>query len=162
MVEENRAKRLTFEDAAFTFLAFLLVAQMFQRLPILLEEHLGITIGDGSNSSLLVAGAALSLDTPIGTRVNAPGGSGFFTEPGGEGEPAGTFEPGASLIIRDGPKEDARGERWWYVEDPVTGKKGWVPESALVREGVGGIGPLTELGTRARALVDADVWDKPC
>lgn len=160
MAEESRAKRNTFEDMVFTLFALMLVAQMFQRIPILLEEHLGITLGEG-NGGLLVAGVALSADTPIGTRVSMPNGGSFFSGPGGTREAAGVFSPGANLTIRGGPETGPDGTRWWYVEDTATGKKGWVPERALVRDGVGGIGPLTELGTKARTLLATSVWEKP-
>lgn len=153
--------RKSTEDLVFTIFALLVVAHMFERLPFVLEEKFGIVIGDGSQGNLLVAGAAVGLDTPLGTRVNTPSALDFFSEAGGKGSSTGTFAPGTSLIIRDGPVEDASGNRWWYVEDPATGKRGWVPESALVREGVGGIGPLTTLGTRARALLDTDLWTTP-
>lgn len=161
MATESTAKRTTFEDMVFTLFALYLVAQILNRIPILLEEKFGIDLNGGANGSLLVAGAALSADTAIGTHVNTPTGTDFFSGPGGVGTPAGKFSPGTSLIVRGGPKTDENGARWWFVEDPATGTTGWVPESALVREGVGGIGPLTALGTRARALLNSDVWKSP-
>jgi hypothetical protein len=56
---------------------------------------------------------------------------------------------------------DDFGVSWWYVEHVETGKIGWVPEGALVREGVGGIDSRTEIGTKARALLSAEVWERP-
>lgn len=157
MAEENKTNNTVFEDMMLTLFAFLLVGQMLQRGPEMLSERFGI---GGETSNYLVASAALSVDTPIGTQVNTPNGTAFFASPGGEGEPLGTFPPGSALILSDGPQTIGK-ERWWKVESPITGDSGWVKESSLVQEGVGGLGPATKLGTKARALLDATVWESP-
>jgi len=156
MAEESRSSKTTFEDAVLTFFALVLVAQMFQNGKEMLDEKFEFDLEPGQ---YLVASAALSADTPLGTKVNMPNGGDFFSEPG-SGNADGSFAPGTSLEIVGGP-EMIDGERWWYVEDPVTGKRGWVPESQLIREGVGGLGPATKLGSKARAIMDADLWEAP-
>ncbi len=161
MATESSAKRTTFEDMMLTLFGLLLLGQIFQNIPMLLEEHLGITIGSGARDGVLIAGAEVNASTPIGSRVSTPNGSPFYTVAFNEDTQAGTFPPGASLVLTDGPVEDPDGNRWWYAMDSASGDAGWVPESALVREGVGGINAQTQLGTRARALVDANMWRSP-
>jgi len=161
MAEENRSKRTTFEDMVFTLFAFLLLGQMLNNLPGLLEERFGIVLGEGTDG-VLVASATVGIDTPLGTRVSAPNGVSFYGAPGDEEDiAAGSFRPGASLVLKDGPVLDDEGNRWWYVENPETGEGGWVREYGLVREGGGGIDALTKLDTKARAMVAARLWESP-
>lgn len=157
MAEESRAKRTTSEDMIFMLFALLLVGQMLQRVPVLIEEHLGIDLSGGT---YLTASAALSVETPLGSTVNVPGGASFYGSATDEGTPLGTFAPGTSLTLIGGPETAEDGTRWWFVED-ASGQKGWVPESALVREGVGGIDANTKLGSKARALMDSELWRTP-
>ncbi len=160
MAEENRTKRNTFEDMVFTLFALLLLAQILNNIPIFLEERFGLTFG-GSPSGVLLASAALSMDTPLGTRVSTPNGTAYYGTAGDEGSELGTFPPGTSLVLKDGPVEDALGERWWYVEDPDTGNGGWVLEDVLVKDGVGGLSAATKLGTKVRSIVDGILWQSP-
>jgi len=155
MAEENRSKRTTFEDIIFMLFALMLVGQALNRLPVLLQEHFGIDIG----SKYLVATAALGADTPLGTQVNTPQGTPYYDDAGPAGKELGTFAPGTSLTIIDGPKTVVGGERWWFVEDTSGSESGWVPESALVHEGIGGLSQGTGLGAKVRALMAAPVWD---
>ncbi len=153
-MSESSTSNTVFEDMMLVLFGIFLVGQMFQRGPEILQERFGISF-DGENQ-YLVAGVALSADTPLGTAVNAPNGAVFYSSPG-EGDPSGTFAPGTSLTIVGGP-ETVNGERWWQVEDTATGEQGWVRESSLVREGVGGIGPATKVGAKAKILLDTTAW----
>ncbi len=156
MAEENKTGGTAFEDMMLALFAILLVAQIFQNGPQMLSKHFGI-----GNNEYLTASAVLSSDTPLGTKVNVPGGATFYSEAGGaEDGKLGTFPSGSSLILNEGP-ETIDGKRWWKVEDLETGKSGWVPESALIIEGIGGLGPATKLGTKAKALLDTNLWEKP-
>jgi hypothetical protein len=156
MAEESQTKRATFEDAAFTLFAVLLVAQAVARVPVLLEEYLGISFG----GQYLVASAALSGDTPLGSHVNTPQGTAYFAKAGSSGTQQGTFSPGTALVLQDGPTT-VGGVRYWLVQDRARGTDGWVPESALVRDGVGGLNPATKIGSNVRALLDVDAWRVP-
>jgi hypothetical protein len=155
MAEENRAKRASFEDLMFMMFAALIVTNALNRIPVLLEEHLGISVGNTST----VASVALSADTPKGSAVNTPNGTAYYATPGAT-EEDGTFAPGTSLFLSDGPETVGK-ERWWYVEDTAGGGIGWVPESALVREGAGGLTAQTKPGTTARTVMDVSLWDLP-
>jgi hypothetical protein len=158
MAEENPSKRMTFEDSMFMLFAVMLVVNAIQRIPTILQDQLGIDIG----SKYLVASAGLTATTPLQTRVNAPDGTSYYAQPSASEVPSGTFASGTSLFLSDGPKgAPFGGERFWYVEDTETHAIGWVPESALVREGVGGVSADTQHGTKARALMDASVWELP-
>jgi hypothetical protein len=156
MAEENKTTNTAFEDLMLALFAFLLVGQIIQNGPGVLAEQWGIQLGGNQH---LVAGAALTVDTPIGSEVNAPNGGEYYTELD-DTDSAGAFAPGTSLRIEGGP-ETRDGEDWWKVSDPITGKTGWVKGSALVQAGVGGLGPGTKVGTQARALLDTDVWNAP-
>ncbi len=138
------------------FFAVLLVSNAIQQAPKFLQEKFGINIG-----TYLVASAALSSDTPLDTRVSAVNGGICYKEVQKESATCGEFPPGASLVLRDGPETGPEGERWWYVEDPATGKGGWVPEGALVRESAGGVGSSTKKGSKARALLATTLWRLP-
>jgi hypothetical protein len=157
MAEENKTSTTAFEDMGLALLALLLVGQMFQRGPEILSERLGIDIG---NTQYLVAGVGLSSKTPLGSRVNAPNGAIFYGAPGSKDTNLGSLPPGSSLVLIGGP-ETVAGERWWQVEDSKTGKKGWVSESTLILDGVGGLGPVTKIGSRARVLLDTTTWESP-
>lgn len=157
MAEESKSGSTAFEDLALTLFALLLVGQIFQKGPEFIAERWGIELG---GNQFLVAGAGLSTDTPLGSKVNATDGATYYDSPGGTGTEDGTFPPGSSLTLVDGP-ETVDGKRWWKVEDQITGKTGWVEESDLVREGVGGLGPGTKVGAKARALFDAGIWNAP-
>ena len=153
-MSESSTSNTMFEDMMLVLFAILLAGQMFQRGPEILQERFGVSFE--GESQYLVAGVALSADTPHGTAVNVPNGASFYTAPG-EGEPSGTFAPGTSLVVVGGP-ETVDGERWWQVEDPATGNMGWVRESNLIQEGAGGIGPATKVGAKARMLLDTTAW----
>lgn len=155
MAEETKTKSSGFEDAMLALFAILLVGQMFNKAPDFIADRWGVEIG---GSSYLVAEAGLSADTPHGSKVNTPNGATFFSGP--QDEEAGVLQPGTSLVIKGGP-ETIEGERWWQVQDSYTGNTGWVKESDLVREGVGGISPGTKVGAKARALLTTTVWTAP-
>jgi hypothetical protein len=158
MAEESKSKRMTFEDSMFMLFAIMLAANALQRLPLIAQEQLGIDIG----ATHLVASASLGQDTPLGTPVSTPNGTPYYKEPNTSAPPEGTFPPGASLFLSDGPKVSAfGGGRYWYVEDTETGAIGWVPENALVREGAGGVSADTKRGAKVRALLNTSVWDVP-
>jgi len=159
MAEEGTRGKTTFEDLVLMLFALLILGQIFQHVGNFFNENFGGALG---GSHVLMPSAALSADTELGTKVNAPDGTAFYARSGGDdADKLGSFGPGTTLVLRDGPEVDDAGQRWWYVEDPETGEKGWVPESALVLDGAGGLSPLTDLGTRVRALTDASVWDSP-
>ncbi|MDB4516541.1 SH3 domain-containing protein [Crocinitomicaceae bacterium] len=155
MASESSTTNTTFEDVMLTLFALLLVGQMAQRAPELLKERFNV---DLEANTYLVAGASLDADTPVGTRVNVPNGSTYYDVPNGKS--TGTFGPGTALTVVGGP-ETVDGERWWRVKDSESGKSGWVRESNLIREGTGGIGPATRLGSKARSLLDTNVWESP-
>ena len=134
----------------------LLVGQMIGRIPNLLYEQLGVDIGGRTG---LEATAAIGADTPLGTRVNVPNGVSYADTPNGSED--GTFAPGTALTLAEGPRSDTNNKRWWRVRDVGSGTAGWVPEHVLVREGVGGIGPDTPLGTSVRTAMDTRVWQDP-
>jgi len=150
---ENTTSNTAFEDLMLTLFAIILVGQIAQRGPEIISKHLGIQIGD---SQYLVDNASVDADTPLQTKVNVVSGAPYYTEPS-EGGEVGNFSPGTSLMLIEGP-ETVEGERWWNVIENETEKNGWVRESVLIVEGVGGIGPATRLGTNVRALLDTDVW----
>ena len=152
--EENKTKNTAFEDLMLTLFAILLVGQMFQKGPEILSSHLGIQIG---SSQYLLENASVDAETPLQTKVNVISGATYYTEPKDTSDEAGVFSPGTSLVLEGGP-ETVTGERWWNVREPETGKHGWVRESTLIVEGVGGIGPATKLGTKVRAQSDTSVW----
>lgn len=133
--------------------AVLLVMNALSQVPLFLQEKLGIDVG----SPYLVASVALSAETPLGTEVSAVNGGSYYGGSSG-GEALGTFPPGSSLVLEDGPETQLGGTRWWYVRDPETGVAGWVPESSLILAGVNSIGPGTSLGTTARAVMDTSLW----
>lgn len=157
MAGENKTSNTAFEDMMLTLFAFLLVGQMLQNGPEIIGNKLGIDLGQ---NQYLVKHASLTKDTPLQTKVGTVSGADFFSSPGEEGDKAGSFLPGSSLILEEGP-ETIDGERRWKVTNTETGKSGWVKESSLIVEGVGGIGPATKLGTKARVLSDSGVWDAP-
>jgi hypothetical protein len=157
MAEEKKTSGNSFEDLMLMLFAIVLVGQMFQRGPEIIREHFGV---DVKAPKLLVAGAVVSDNTPLGTRVNVPGGTPFYDTAGDTGTQLGTFLPGSTCTIVGGP-EKVHGETWWEVEDSTTGKKGWVLGSSIILDGVGGIGPTTKIGSRARVLLDTDVWSAP-
>lgn len=157
MAEEQKSSGNSFEDLMLMLFAIVLVGQIFQRGPEMIRERFGVEVGA---PKLLMAGAVVSADTPLGTRVNTPGGTAFFDAPGGTGTQLGTFLPGSTFTIVGGP-EKVGGVTWWEVEDFETGKKGWVPGSSIILEGVGGIGPTTKIGSKARVLLDTNVWSAP-
>ena len=153
---ENTTSNTAFEDLMFTLFAILLVGQMAQRGPELLSKHLGIQVGD---SQYLVDNASVDENTALLTKVNAVLGTPYYAEPSGANE-IGSFSPGTSLVLMEGP-ETVEKERWWNVIESESGKNGWVRESTLIVEGVGGIGPATKLGSKVRTLLDTDVWKGP-
>lgn len=156
MASENSTENTAFEDLMLALFAILLVGQIAQKGPEILSEKFGVSLGE---NQYLVAGVALTADTPIGSKVNVPNGAPYYTEPG-DTEKSGDFLPGTALVITDGP-ETIDGERWWQVKNPATGTTAWVKESMLIREGVNGIGPSTQVGAKARALLDVDLWNAP-
>lgn len=157
MAEENKTGNTAFEDLVLTLFAILLVGQMAQKGPELLSEHLGIQIGE---SQYLLEQASVDADTPLQTNVNVVSGATYYEEPLETSTELGTFSPGTSLVLVGGPN-NTTGEQWWDVRQNETGKRGWVRESTLIVEGVGGIGPATKPGTKVRALLDTDVWKGP-
>ncbi len=157
MAEENKTSNTAFEDLMLALFAILLVGRIFQNGPDLLKEHFGIDIGE---KQYLISSASLTADTKIGVDVNTPNGTDFYGVPGEDDNVLGTFKPGTALVVADKPK-NINDKRWWYVKNKATGETGWVPESALVRDGVGGIGPSTELGIKARAILNTNTWTSP-
>jgi hypothetical protein len=157
MAEEQKSSGNSFEDLVLMLFAIILVGQMFQRGPEIIRERFGVEVGA---PKLLMASAVVSTDTPLGTRVNTPDGTAFFDTPGDTGTQLGTFLPGSAFTLIGGP-ENVAGVSWWEVEDYETGKKGWVPGTAIILEGVGGIGPTTKIGTNARILLDTHAWSIP-
>lgn len=135
----------------------LLLWNMVNRVPQFIQENTGIDLG----APYLIASASLSDDTPHGTRVSALGGGDLMDNTGMHGTSTGTVAPGTSLVIIGGPDTVLGGVRWWQVEDPATGRSGWMPESALVREGAGGVGAQTPIGTKARAIANTALWRLP-
>ena len=103
--------------------------------------------------------ASVDENTALLTKVNAVLGTPYYAEPSGANE-IGSFSPGTSLVLMEGP-ETVEKERWWNVIESESGKNGWVRESTLIVEGVGGIGPATKLGSKVRTLLDTDVWKGP-
>jgi hypothetical protein len=146
-----------FEDLMLLLFAFLLVGSAIERAPSYFQEKFGVDIG----SPYLTASAGLSATTPVGTKVSAVNGANFYAKSGGEGDAAGAFPPGASLVIAGGPESRPPYGRWWYVEDPASGVGGWVREDDLVRSGAGGLDKDTDVGTKARALLVSAVWKLP-
>jgi len=159
MAEEKKASSSgkSFEDLMILLFLFILVGQAFQRAPEILQKHLGIELG---KQELLMPSAAVTTGTSVGTQVNIPSGTAFFTSPEETNEQAGTFLPGSSVNIIDGPKL-IDGEEWWLVEDANVGKRGWVRGTSLVLEGVGGIGPASKIGSKVKALIDTNLWENP-
>ncbi len=155
MAEATGKSSTAFEDLMMVVFAMLLVAGAVRQVPQILQNKLGVDIG----APYLVASAAIGADTPLGTAVATVNGTPFYATPGTTDTSGGEFGPGTSLVLRQGPKTMIGGVRWWYVEDAATGNAGWVPESALVRDGVGGVGPATALGTKVRTLLTTDIWD---
>ncbi len=156
MADENKRSNTTFEDMMLALFAILLVGQIFQRGPELIKERFGI---DFNSPRYLVAGVALSADTPIGSDVVSPNGSPYYANPGDK-DSVGDFPPGTAFTIEDGPKT-VDGERWWKVKDKETGKTGWVKENSLILDGVGGIGPATKIGSKAKTIMDTSLWKTP-
>lgn len=157
MAEESKSGAMAFEDIMLALFAILLVGQMVEKGPEIISERWGIEFG--GNATYLVAGAGLSADTPLGTQVSVPNGGTMVSSPGAE-EMGRAVLPGTALVVDGGP-ETVDGVRWWKVRDPKTGEIGWMPESALIREGVGGVNAGTKVGAKARALLDANVWSAP-
>jgi hypothetical protein len=153
MAEESTTKKNTFEDMMFTLFFLFVVAQMVARIPVLIEEKTGIDIG-GSQAGL--AAATVDADTPLGSQVVVPNGASFSGAPGASA--SGTFLPGQSLVLSDGPRTVGF-DTWWYVEDPETGEGGWVKEADLIQQDKGGLGIGTSLGTRVRSILDTQLWE---
>lgn len=154
----STAKRATGEDVLFTLLAALLVFNMLKNVPVLLEEKLGINV-TGAQSQLGLASGSITRSTPLGTEVGLPNG-GTYHQAAGDKNAAGTFPPGTGgVVLKEGPRTVGL-ERWWLVQDAVSGTGGWVEESALVRAGAGGVSETTRRGTEVRALVNTELWDR--
>ncbi len=157
MAEESKSGAMAFEDIMLALFAILLVGQMVEKGPEIISERWGIELG--GNDTYLVAGAGLSADTPLGTRVSAPNGGTMVSSPGAE-EAGTTILPGTALVIDGGP-ETVEGTVWWKVRNPKTGETGWMREDTIIHEGVGGVSAGTKVGANARALLDAYAWNAP-
>lgn len=156
MAEEKPVSKGTSgEDLFLAFIAILLVGQMFQRIPVLLEEKLGIDIG-GVSQELGVGSQSLTNDTPLGTSVSAPKGAPYFDAPGGE--ETGRFGIGETMTLVDGPKPVGV-DTWWEVE--AASGRGWVEANELVLEGWGGLKADTPIGTNIRTAFDIDLYETP-
>lgn len=152
MAEESGYKQMSGEDLALTVIVIVVVLGAIQRIPGFLQEKLGFDIG----STYLVASAVVDNATPLGTRVATLDGTSYADE--ADGEEVGTFPPGTSLVLVAGPQTVVGGAIWWRVESRVTGKTGWVPESTLIVDGLGGVGYDTKVGARVRSMTDVNVW----
>lgn len=157
MAEEKStsSNKVSGDDLLLAVLAILLVGQMVQRIPALLEEKLGIDVG-GVSEELGLGSQSLSPDTPLGTAVSAPRGAPFYDVP--DGKETGSFGVGETLTLVGGPKIIGV-DSWWEAESQ-TGR-GWVESDGLVREGWGGLSGDTPLSTHVRAAFDADVYRTP-
>ncbi len=144
------------EDIILVIFALLLISNALKAAPQFAQDKLGIDVG----APYLVATAALTGDTPIGAEVNALDGTPYYGAANG-GDESGRFAPGTHLVVVDGPHQVFGGARWWKVEDPSNGTSGWVPERALVREGVGGFELGAAAGMKVRAIADTSLRAAP-
>ncbi len=153
MAEESTTKQVTIEDVFLALIAFLIVGQALQRLPGVLEEHLGISLG----LTPLVAGVAVDEDTPVGTDVvtleEAPYESDSSTGS------TSAFPPGARLTLVEGQRSGPFGYRALRVRD-TEGTEGWVEATSLIVAGKGDLAG-TDVGGHVQALVPTDLWNIP-
>lgn len=156
MPEPAVKKGTATEDIILALFALVLLANAMQTVPRLLQEKLGIDIA----SPYLVAGVALSEDTPVGTDVVAVDGTPYY-EDAGDTAPQGEFPPGARLTIKDGPDNVLGGARWWFVQSQEPPVVGWVPEAALVRAGASGFNASGRIGSKARVVLDSTMRAVP-
>ncbi len=144
------------EDLILAIFALLLISNALQSAPRFAQETLGIDVG----APHLVASAALDGDTPMGTEVSTIDGTPYYAGANGQTE-IGTFAPGTGLAVVGGPQAIFGGARWWEVKDRASGVTGWVPERALVREGVGGFELGAAAGMKVRAIADVTLREGP-
>ncbi len=149
MAEASTTKRNSVDDLLLALLALLLVGSAVQNLPRVLQEQYGVDVG----SPYLEAGVAVTKDTPKDSRVTNTDSTPFYDTTGNDAKELGWFQPGTGLVLKDGPQSRAGEGNFWYVEDPLTGRAGWVPERVLVRDGMGGLNASTPKGTPVRALL---------
>ncbi len=144
------------EDIILVIFALLLISNALQSLPRFAQEKLGVDVG----APHLVAAATLNAETPIGTDVSTLNGTPYYAR-ANDGTEAGVFAPGTGLELIDGPEAIFGGARWWKVKDRTDGTTGWVPERALVREGVGGFELGASAGMKVRAIADTTLREAP-
>jgi hypothetical protein len=146
----------TFEDAVFIILGLILVLSIVQRIPLLLQEKLGIDIG----SPYLVAGVAVTENTAIGTEVVLPYDTNYYRSRS-DSEPAGVYPAGTILNLVDGPERYLQ-HTWWYVAQvEYPHLSGWVWQSSVVQTGNSGIDGDVPLGSTARAMLTMPLWKRP-
>jgi hypothetical protein len=160
MAEEKTQQAMsspqTFEDAIFVILGLLLVLSVVQQIPRLLQEKIGVDIG----SPYLVAGVAVTNDTPIGTEVIVPYDTDYYRSRS-DALPVGTHPAGTKLELVDGPNRHLQ-YVWWYVmqiEEPRVA--GWVQQSNMVQTGNSGMNGDVPLGSTARAMLTMPLWKQP-
>jgi hypothetical protein len=95
------------EDLILLVFAFLIAGSVIQRAPQFFQEKYGVDVG----SPYLIASAALTADTPVGTKVHAVNGATFFDSSEVRAKEIGTFPPGAVLVVRGGPVSRVGGGR---------------------------------------------------
>jgi len=160
MAEEGTRGKTTFEDLVLMLFALLILGQIFQHVGNFFNENFGGALG---GSHVLMPSAALSADTELGTKVNAPDGTAFYARSGGDdADKLGSFGPGTTLVLRDGPEVDDAGQRWWYVEDRPGGLGLAVARMKMGEWGSLADGPETRNGSRwwffDRDGTDDDGW----
>jgi len=156
MAAESTTKRTTIEDIMLLVLGLVLVGRMVETVPRLIEEHFGLSF---SGARPAIASALLDEHVALGTEVVPLHAATYHSDPGAV-DSRGTFEPGTLLRVVEGPVR-TDGELWWRVEDTLGAERGWVPGSALVVAGAGGIGARTDIGTQVQSLVRVDLWHAP-
>lgn len=156
MPEPAVKKGTATEDIILALFALILIANAMQTVPRLLQEKLGINIA----SPYLVAGVALTEDTPPGTEVVAVDGTPYF-EDAGDSTPAGEFPPGALLTVKEGPDRALGGARWWLVQSEEPPAVGWVPEAALVRARATAFADTARIGSKAQVVLESTMRSVP-
>jgi len=157
MPEPAVKKGTATEDIILAFFALVLLANAVQTVPRLLQEKLGINIA----SPYLVAGVALTEDTPLGTEVVAVDGTPYYEDSGDTTGPLGEFPPGALLTVTEGPDRALGGARWWFVQAEDPPAAGWVPESALLHAGASGFNVSGRVGSKAQVVLDSTMRAVP-
>lgn len=158
-MDDEKKKDAHWEGPVFVALFVLVLLQFLSGLPTYIEDAFGVS--GGFFSTLFETNKALTLDTPIGTKIITTSESSIWSEPGGglliaetrRGIP-GTIVGGP--VFRDGVL-------WWQVEYR-SGTTGWTSGGSIVIDTENDRKALKETtphGTKVENVAETTVYSSP-